>query len=107
MRGALETDVAPGQVARDGVELEMGAGEPDMTVWSQQIEHRPRNARTRELSDVVLVVRNHVCDQEIVGCGELVRRHCLARDDQVVACVVETLEEILDRTVWPQPEPQP
>ncbi len=99
--------MAFGQVPCDGIRFQASPGEPDVAVRTQQIERRPQDPHPRELLGVVRIVGNHVGAQQLAEFGCFLRWRGLPDDDQVVARVVELLEQVFDRAVRLEPEPQP
>src|SRR5439155_1839590 len=103
----LSPNAAFGQVPGDGSRFQASPGEPDVAVRTQQIESRSRDPHACELSGVVRFVGNHVDAQKVAESQPFSRRRRLPDDDQVVARVVELLEQVFDRAVRLEPEPQP
>src|SRR6266704_5496072 len=103
----LNPNAAFGQVPGDGIRFQSSPGEPDVAVRTQQIESRPQDPHAGELLRVVRLPGDHVGAQQVAESQCFFRRRGLPDDDQVVARVVELLEQVLDRAVRPQPELQP
>src|SRR6266851_5374686 len=103
----LNPNAAFGQVPDDGIRLRASPGEPDVAVRTQQIERRPQDPHPRELLGVVRIVGNQVGAQQLAEFGCFLRGRGLPDDDQVVAGVVKLLEQVFDRAVRLEPEPQP
>src|SRR2546427_2619473 len=104
---SLNSNAAFGQVPDDGARLQASPGEPDMAVRTQQIESRSSDPHAGELLRVVRFVGNHVDSQKVAESQPFSRRRRLPEDDQVVARVVELLEQVFDRAIRKEPEPQP
>src|SRR5882672_5488330 len=100
---SLNPNAAFGQVARDGIRFQASPGESDVAVGTQQIESRSRDPHACELSGVVRFFGNHVDAQKVAESRPFSRRRGLPDDDEVVARVVEFLEQVFDRTVRPEP----
>src|SRR5205809_199468 len=103
----LNPNAAFGQVPGDGIRFQSSPGEPDVAVRTQQIESRSRDPHAGELLRVVRIVANHVGAQQLAESQRFPRGRGLPDDDQVVASVVQLLEQIFDRAVRLEPEPQP
>src|SRR5216117_1308878 len=95
----LSPNAAFGQVPGDGSRFQASPGEPDVAVRTQQVESRSRDPHACELSGVVRFVGNHVDAQKVAESQPFSRRRRLPDDDQVVARVVELLEQVFDRAV--------
>src|SRR5882762_347267 len=104
---SLNSNAAFGQVPGDGIRFQASPGEPDVAVRTQQIESRSRDPHACQLSGVGRFVGNHVDAQKIAEPQPFSRRRGLPDDDQVVARVVQLLEQVFDRAVRLEPEPQP
>src|SRR6267378_344367 len=104
---SLNSNAAFGQVPGDGIRFQASPGEPDVAVRTQQIESRSRDPHACQLSGVVRLVGNHVDAQKVAESQGFSRRRGLPDDDEVVARVVELLEQVFDRAVRLEPEPQP
>src|SRR5216684_238076 len=104
---SLNSNAAFGQVPDDGIRFQASPGESDVAVRTQQVESRSRDPHACELSGVVRFVGNHVEARKVAESQPFSRRRRLPDDDQVVARVVELLEQVFDRAVRLEPEPQP
>src|SRR6266705_5212474 len=96
---SLSPNAAFGQVPDDGIRLQASPGEPDVAVRTQQVESRPRDPHACELLRVVRVGGNHVSAHKVAESQRFSGRCGLPDDDQVIARVVELLEQVFGRTV--------
>src|SRR6266571_3548770 len=90
----LNPNAAFGQVPGDGARLQASPGEPDVAVRTQQVERLPGDSHPGELQGVVRVVGNHVSAQQVAESRCFLRRRGLPDDDEVVARVVQLLEQV-------------
>src|SRR5256885_8787502 len=84
---------------RDGARLQASPGEPDVAVRTQQVKRLPGDSHPGELKRVVRVVGNQLSAQQVAESRCFLRRRGLPDDDEVVARVVELLEQVFDRAV--------
>src|SRR6266581_1303996 len=102
---SLNSNAAFGQVPGDGIRFQASPCESDVAVGTQQIESKSRDPNACELSRVVRIVGNRVDAYKVAQ--PFSRRRRLPDDDEVVARIVELLEQVFDRAVRLEPEPQP
>src|SRR5262245_47866499 len=93
------------QVAGYGIRLEPRAGETDVAVGARGGKATKRPANAPHLLPFVRVVRYRVRPQKTARHSTARRR--LPEDEQIEARVVELLEQVLDRPVRLELEPQP
>src|SRR6266496_2929048 len=103
----IQAHLTLSEISVYGLRVEARSGEPDVAVRTQQIESRPRDPHAGELLRVVRLVGDHVDAQKLAESQRFARRRGLPDDDQVVARVIELLEQVFDRAVRLEPEPQP
>ena len=78
-----------------------------MAVGTHQIERRLRHPRARQFRIIDGIWGNHVNAQQLAEIRHFLGRRLLPEHDQVEPRVVEFLEQVLDRPVRLQLEPQP
>src|SRR5438552_18861870 len=92
-------NAAFGKVPGDCARLQASPGEPDVAVRTQQVKRLPGDSYPGELKRVVRVVGNQLSAQQVAESRCFLRGRGLPDDDEVVARVVELLEQVLDRAV--------
>src|SRR2546430_16420849 len=105
--GAGCPNAAFGQVPGDCARLHASPGEPDVAVRTQQVKRLPGDSHPSELQRVVRVLGNRMTAQQVAESRCFLQWRGLPDDDEVVARVVQLLEQVFDRAVRPELELQP